>query len=88
VPLNLAPGEAALLVVNTAETDKVYAVDINGGAGGMGGGAGGMGGGAVFLRDGGLILKAERSGRYTTTLNDGSKVKTEITAPDDILLKT
>jgi hypothetical protein len=88
VPLSLAPGEAALLVVNTAETDKVHAVDINGGAGGMDGGAGGMGGGAVFLRDGELILRAERSGRYTTTLNDGSEVKTEITVPDNILLKT
>jgi hypothetical protein len=77
VKLTLAPGEAALLALNTAERDEMYAVDTVDANGGC----------TVVRRNGAPALKAFHSGSYTVKLNNGAEVKTEITVPDDIPLK-
>jgi hypothetical protein len=45
--------------------------------------------GEILRREGRLVLRAYRSGVYTTMLSDGRELKTEVAAvPDDIILKT
>jgi hypothetical protein len=73
VTLNLSPGEAALILVNTAETDPLYAISTDANA--------------VIQREGRLTLKAFQNGKYTVKLNDGSEKKVEAAVPDDIALK-
>jgi hypothetical protein len=74
VSVRLSPGEAALILVNTAKTDQLYALSTDADA--------------IIRREGKLALKAFRSGRYTVTLSDGSEKKVEAVVPDDIILKT
>jgi hypothetical protein len=74
VTLSLCPGEAALILVNTAEKDPLYAISTDADV--------------VIRREGRLTLKAFQNGRYTVKLSDGSEKKVEATVPDDIALKT
>jgi hypothetical protein len=69
----LSPGEATLILVNTAETDPLYAISTDADV--------------VLRQEGKLVLKVFHSGVYTTKLNDGSELKTEVFVPDDIIFK-
>jgi hypothetical protein len=74
VSVTLEPGEAALIALDTAGADPLYALSTDAGE--------------ILRRKGRLALRAFRSGVYTTRLSDGAELKTEAAVPDTILLKT
>jgi hypothetical protein len=74
VELTLMPGEAAMITLNTLEKDILHAVSTNACG--------------ILRRSDELAIMACRSGIYTTKLSDGTEVKTSISVPDAIKLKT
>ncbi|MDR3145806.1 MAG: hypothetical protein LBU21_05980, partial [Treponema sp.] len=86
VTVTLRPGEAAVIAVDTAGADPLYALGIGGAAGGMA--VGSADNGEILRREGRLVLKAYHGGVYTVSLSDGRELKTEVTVPGGIDLKT
>ncbi|MDR0629963.1 MAG: hypothetical protein LBG24_10065 [Treponema sp.] len=78
VTVTLAPGEAALFLVNTAEIDPLYAVSTDAD----------IADADIIRWEGRLALKVLHNGRYTVKLSDGSEKKVEAVVPNDIILKT
>ncbi|MDR2303679.1 MAG: hypothetical protein LBE10_03730 [Treponema sp.] len=79
--LTLSPGEAALIAVDTAGADPLYALSADTDSADSAGTA-------VIRRNGKLALKAFSSGIYRVKLSDGSVKKVEAAVPENIPLKT
>lgn len=70
--LTLAPGEAAMILLNTSESDALHAVDTTADE--------------VVRINGSLAVKAFKSGNYSTRMNDGRIVKSTVEVPVSINL--
>jgi hypothetical protein len=70
IPFTLAAGEAAIIALERGKKDETYAVSTDAYS--------------VVKQNGKLAIKADKSGKYTASLNDGTVVVRELTVPDPI----
>jgi hypothetical protein len=76
--LTLSPGEAALIALDTAGADSLYALGTDAAPANA----------AVIRQGDTLALQAFASGTYTVKLSDGDEKKAEAAVPENIPLKT
>ena len=72
VPITLNPGESTIIMLDTSTKDEIYVVDTDAHN--------------IIINNNYLAVQACSSGTYTTSMSDGTKVKSEIIVSDDIIL--